>query len=259
MKDQPRAPSLEQLRSQICWWWVICERCLHWVPVALVPLIIRWGANASSDRLRRSARCGKCSWKGATFSTPVGVGVKPNGRYFQRPIAASSMPIRLDRQRRQVSIGHPCAHGCRYRRGLHFCRHGLGLFTLENSSARLRLAATQPLMLPVERSAVWKTSQTDVSAFLDFLLYHCHAFRQRYSAVGVEFVEAPLGFVRGLLVLAFAPALRAYLECSPNLWLNKFPHGNPEPLPCRRTAALPLRSMRAVPGGCGPEKAPRLW
>jgi hypothetical protein len=70
MKDQPRAPSLEQLRSQICWWWVICERCLHWVPVALVPLIIRRGANASSDRLRRSARCGNCRWKGATLQHP---------------------------------------------------------------------------------------------------------------------------------------------------------------------------------------------
>jgi hypothetical protein len=33
--------------------WVYCERCLHHAPVAFVPLMIRWGADASSDRLRR--------------------------------------------------------------------------------------------------------------------------------------------------------------------------------------------------------------
>jgi hypothetical protein len=58
MQDQPPPPSLGQLQRQICWWWVICEKCLHGVPVALVPLIIRCGANASSDRLRRSVLFG---------------------------------------------------------------------------------------------------------------------------------------------------------------------------------------------------------
>jgi hypothetical protein len=48
-------PTLEQLRRTSCWWWVHCEnsRCLHTTPMALTPLIIRWGADASSDRLRR--------------------------------------------------------------------------------------------------------------------------------------------------------------------------------------------------------------
>jgi hypothetical protein len=59
-----------QLRRQICWWWVICYRYLHGVPMALVPLIIRWGANASSDMPRRPGRCQECGWKGATLQHP---------------------------------------------------------------------------------------------------------------------------------------------------------------------------------------------
>ena len=38
--------------------------------MALVPLIIRWGAEASSDRLRQRARCTKCGHKGATLQHP---------------------------------------------------------------------------------------------------------------------------------------------------------------------------------------------
>jgi hypothetical protein len=53
-----------------CWTWVYCENCLHHAPMALVPLIIRWGADTSSDRLRRSARCTECGHKGATLQHP---------------------------------------------------------------------------------------------------------------------------------------------------------------------------------------------
>ena len=38
--------------------------------MALAPLIIRWGADASSDVLRRSARCSRCGRKGATLQHP---------------------------------------------------------------------------------------------------------------------------------------------------------------------------------------------
>jgi hypothetical protein len=45
------------------WWWPLgwldCELCLHRKPVGYVPLIIQWGTNATSDMLRRSARCTK--------------------------------------------------------------------------------------------------------------------------------------------------------------------------------------------------------
>jgi hypothetical protein len=38
--------------------------------VAIAPLIIRWGPDASSDMLRRSARCSKCGTQGATLMLP---------------------------------------------------------------------------------------------------------------------------------------------------------------------------------------------
>ena len=47
--------------------WVYCERCQHRSPTALAPSIIRWGPEASSDLLRRSARCTECGGKGATI------------------------------------------------------------------------------------------------------------------------------------------------------------------------------------------------
>jgi hypothetical protein len=56
-KRQPPGPrpTLADLQRSHCWTWVYCEKCLHHAPMALVPLIIRWGAEASSDRLRESA------------------------------------------------------------------------------------------------------------------------------------------------------------------------------------------------------------
>ena len=39
-------------------------------PVALAPLIIRWGEEASSDVLRRSARCARCGRNGASLTAP---------------------------------------------------------------------------------------------------------------------------------------------------------------------------------------------
>jgi hypothetical protein len=63
MKPQPPVPTLEQLRGDCPWCWVVCERCLHRKPVAFTPLT-RWGPDASSDLLRRSARCEKCGAKG---------------------------------------------------------------------------------------------------------------------------------------------------------------------------------------------------
>ena len=64
MKPAPPAPMLEQLRRGHPWCWVVCERCLHRRPVAFVPLIIRWGPDASSNLIRRSARCTECGGKG---------------------------------------------------------------------------------------------------------------------------------------------------------------------------------------------------
>jgi hypothetical protein len=50
MKPAPPAPTLEQLRRGHPWCWVVYQRCLHRRPVAFVPLIIRWGADAFAGR-----------------------------------------------------------------------------------------------------------------------------------------------------------------------------------------------------------------
>jgi hypothetical protein len=62
--------TLADLRGVTPWLWVICARCLRRTPTALAPWIIRWGAEASSDMLRRSARCTQCDGKGATIQIP---------------------------------------------------------------------------------------------------------------------------------------------------------------------------------------------
>jgi hypothetical protein len=64
--------TLADLRRVTPWLWVHCERCQHRSPVALVSLIIRWSAEASSDVLHRSARCTRCGRKGATIQIPMG-------------------------------------------------------------------------------------------------------------------------------------------------------------------------------------------
>ena len=54
-------PTLVQLHRSHCWTWVYCEK---WhAPMALAPLMIRWGAETSSDRLRQRARCTKGPYK----------------------------------------------------------------------------------------------------------------------------------------------------------------------------------------------------
>lgn len=68
----PPIPTLADLRRHTSWTWVNCTniKCMHYAPVAYAPLIIRWGPDASSDVLRRSARCTRCGRKGATLLHP---------------------------------------------------------------------------------------------------------------------------------------------------------------------------------------------
>ena len=65
------------LRKHQCWVWVQCAnwRCLHKVPMALAPLIIRWGSETDNEVLRRRAQCTKCGQKGATLQCPSWVGL----------------------------------------------------------------------------------------------------------------------------------------------------------------------------------------
>jgi hypothetical protein len=78
-RDHGRAATLGEIRRVACWVWLDCESCQHHVPLALTAAIIRWGAAASSDILRRSARCSRCGKKGATISLPGWGGLDVGG------------------------------------------------------------------------------------------------------------------------------------------------------------------------------------
>ena len=80
-------PTLGQLQRSHCWTWLYCEKCLHQAPMALVPLMIRWGAETPSDQLRRCARCTKCGHKGATLQHPGWAGTHIGVQPFPLPVA----------------------------------------------------------------------------------------------------------------------------------------------------------------------------
>ena len=51
-RDEPGpVPTLADLRQTHCWWWLYCAKidCSHSAPMALVPLIIRWGGETTSE------------------------------------------------------------------------------------------------------------------------------------------------------------------------------------------------------------------
>jgi len=70
----PPIPSLGALqRGEPHWAWLYCtnyHKCWHKRAMPLAPFVIRWGADASSNVLRRRARCSKCGHKGCTLMHP---------------------------------------------------------------------------------------------------------------------------------------------------------------------------------------------
>ncbi len=66
--------TLGDLHRATPWVWVFCEKCLHHAPLPCAVPVIRWGAEVSSDVLRRRARCTACGHKGATLQLPSWVG-----------------------------------------------------------------------------------------------------------------------------------------------------------------------------------------
>jgi hypothetical protein len=68
--DPPSVPTLGELHREPGWWWLICETCLHTRAIPLAPFVIRWGRHASSDVLRRNARCSACGHRGAVMRHP---------------------------------------------------------------------------------------------------------------------------------------------------------------------------------------------
>jgi hypothetical protein len=51
-------------------------RSQHKVPIALTPLIIRWGAETGNDVLRQRAHCTKCGHTGVVLQCPSWVGLE---------------------------------------------------------------------------------------------------------------------------------------------------------------------------------------
>lgn len=77
-------PTLAQLRREGCpWVRIYCRNpaCGHSGALALVPIMIRWGGETSTDRLRGCARCTRCGHKGAVIQRPswvdLNVGFEP--------------------------------------------------------------------------------------------------------------------------------------------------------------------------------------
>jgi hypothetical protein len=62
--------TLADLQRATAWLWLYCEKCPHHAPLACAIPVIRWGPGASSDKLRRCARCTACGHKGATIQHP---------------------------------------------------------------------------------------------------------------------------------------------------------------------------------------------
>ena len=64
------APTLGDLHRASRWWWVYCEKCPHYSPMAFAAAVIRWGPNTPGDKLRQCARCTACGHKGAAIQHP---------------------------------------------------------------------------------------------------------------------------------------------------------------------------------------------
>ena len=69
------------------WWWLYCEKCPNYSPVAFAAPVIRWGPNTTGDNPRRCARCNACGHKGTTIQHPGWAGANvafvsfPVGRF----------------------------------------------------------------------------------------------------------------------------------------------------------------------------------
>lgn len=64
------APTLRQLRRSAPWFWLDCRHCRARRPVLLVHLMLAFGVDASSNRVRSQARCKVCGHQGVDTFHP---------------------------------------------------------------------------------------------------------------------------------------------------------------------------------------------
>lgn len=80
----PPVPTLDSLRP--AWVWVHCTNsaahCHHAAPMAVTPLVIRWGFGVSTDRLRQCAKCTRCGHRGAMLTAPSWVDMQVGEQPF---------------------------------------------------------------------------------------------------------------------------------------------------------------------------------
>jgi hypothetical protein len=63
--------TLGQIARDSSWVWAWCPKpCLHDAAIPLAPIIRRFGADASGDRLRNALRCTACGRRGALIQHP---------------------------------------------------------------------------------------------------------------------------------------------------------------------------------------------
>lgn len=71
-RPPPMPRTLGEARRTHLWLWARCRRtrCYHFLAMPLVPLIIRFGTEASLDVLREGFRCSECGGRGALIGEP---------------------------------------------------------------------------------------------------------------------------------------------------------------------------------------------
>lgn len=63
-------PTMRELRRNTSWFWFDCRACKARRPVLLVHLMLAFGVDASSDRVRSQARCRVCGQQGVDTYHP---------------------------------------------------------------------------------------------------------------------------------------------------------------------------------------------
>lgn len=64
-------PTVGQLASESSWVWARCSLpCMHDAAIPLAPIVARFGADASSNRLRNALCCTVCGKRGALLQHP---------------------------------------------------------------------------------------------------------------------------------------------------------------------------------------------